>query len=27
VPKSPQPGHHVGCLSDLKSVNRMSELM
>jgi len=28
VPKSPQPGHHVGCLSDLKSVNRtFSELM
>src|SRR6056297_91537 len=27
VPKSPQPGHQVGCLSDLKSVNLTSELM
>src|SRR6056297_2587006 len=27
VPKSPQPGHHVGCLSDLKSVNLISELI
>src|SRR6056297_2313853 len=27
VPKSPQPGHHVGCLSDLKSVNRTSLLI
>ena len=27
VPKSPQPGHHVGCLSDLKLVNLMSVLI
>jgi len=24
VPKSPQPGHQVGCLSALKSMNRTS---
>jgi hypothetical protein len=26
VPKSPHPGHQVGCASDLKSMNLTSEL-